>query len=72
MSNFISWVDDQWPPKFQQIASGIWEVVEKFKKKADDLQVDLLEAIQLRNDAVEEKEAMLGEKQELLLEKQRL
>ena len=20
MSNFISWVDDQWPPKFQQVA----------------------------------------------------
>ena len=69
MSDFISWVDDQWPPKFQQVASGI---VEKFKKKADDKQVDLLVAIQLRNDAVEEKEAMLGEKQELLLEKQRL
>ncbi|PVH38803.1 hypothetical protein PAHAL_5G355900 [Panicum hallii] len=65
MCDFVSWVDDKWPPMF-------WEVVGKFKKQADDLQVDLLETIQIRNDVVEEKEALLGEKQELLLEKQRL
>ena len=45
---FISWVDDQWPPEFQQVACGIWHLYR-------------LEAIQLRNDAIEEKEAMLSE-----------
>ena len=45
MCDFISWVDDKWPPKLQQVASSILEVLEKFKKKDDDLQVDLLEAI---------------------------
>ena len=48
---------------FRQVASSIWEVVEKFKKKANDLHVDQLEAIQSRNDVVEAKEATLGEKQ---------
>ena len=37
-----------WPPEFQQVAYGIWHLYR-------------LEAIQLRNDAVEEKEAMLLE-----------
>ncbi|PAN34344.1 hypothetical protein PAHAL_6G086600 [Panicum hallii] len=72
MCDFISWVDDQWPPMFQRVVASIGEVVGKFKKKLDDLQVDLLEAIQLRNDAVEENEAILSEKQEQLLENQRL
>ncbi|RLM92516.1 hypothetical protein C2845_PM08G10840 [Panicum miliaceum] len=45
MCDFVSWVDDKWPPMFQQFASSIWEVVGKFKKQADDVQVDLLEAI---------------------------
>jgi predicted transcriptional regulator len=57
---------------FQRVVASIGEVVGKFKKKLDDLQVDLLEAIQLRNDAVEENEAILSEKQEQLLENQRL
>lgn len=72
-------VDAKWPPKFQKVASSIWEVVGKFKKQADEAQIDLLTAIQLRNDAQIEKEALLvekvawtREKEHLINEKERL
>jgi Sec-independent protein translocase protein TatA len=72
-------VDAKWPQKFQKVASSIWEVVGKFKKQADEAQSDLLTAIQLRNDAQIEKEALLvekgawtREKEHLINEKERL
>ena len=44
-------------------------MVGKFKKSADDAKVDLLGAIQLRNDMYEEKEALLSENKDLAKEK---
>ena len=59
---FVKWIDDEWPAKFQEVACTLWDVVAKFKKRADDAQVEFLGAIQLRNEIFEEKEALLSEK----------
>lgn len=69
MCRFVKWVDDEWPPKFQQVAASLWDVVAQFKKKADDCQADFLDAIQMRNEVFEEKEALLGEKEDWAREK---
>ena len=44
--------------------SCFWDVVAKFKKRGDDAQVDLLGAIQLKNEMYEEKEALITEKED--------
>ncbi|RCV31167.1 hypothetical protein SETIT_6G155400v2 [Setaria italica] len=79
MCDFIEWKDDKCLAMFQEVAANIWEVVDNFKKKADDLQVDLLAEIQLRNEMYEEKEALMSEKEDwarqkenLIMEKERL
>ncbi|KAK8451164.1 hypothetical protein SEVIR_6G161551v4 [Setaria viridis] len=79
MCDFIEWKDDKCLAMFQEAAANIWEVVDNFKKKADDLQVDLLAEIQLRNEMYEEKEALMSEKEDwarqkenLIMEKERL
>ena len=59
MCRFVKWIDDEWPAKFQEVACTLWDVVAKYKKKADDSQADFLGAIALRNDLFEEKEALL-------------
>ena len=61
MCRFVKWVDDEWPPKFQEVAATLWDVVAQFKKKADDAQTYLLGAIPLRNEVMEDKEALLEE-----------
>lgn len=70
--DFVEWIDYKWLPMFQKVAASIWEVIGKFKKQADEAQVDLLAAIQLRNDVYEEKEALLVEKVEWTREKESL
>lgn len=69
MCRFVKWVDDEWPPKSQEVAATLWDVVAQFKKKADDAQTDLLGAIQLRNEVMEDKEALLEEKEDWAIEK---
>ena len=64
MCRFVKWIDDEWPAKFQEVACTLWDVVAKYKKKADDAQADFLGAIALRNDLFEEKEALVREKEE--------
>ena len=60
---FVKWIDDEWPAKFQEVACTLWDVVAQFKKRADDAQADLLGEIQLRNEMIQEKEALLNEKE---------
>ena len=64
MCRFVKWIDDEWPPKFQEVACTLWDVVAMYKKKADEAKADLLGVISLRNEMFEEKEALLSEKED--------
>jgi len=68
MCRFVKWIDDEWPPKFQEVACTLWDVVAMYKKKADEAEADFLGAIALRNEMFEEKEALLSEKEDWIKE----
>ena len=70
MCRFVKWIDDEWPPKFQEVACTLWDVVAMYKKKADEAKADFMGAIALRNQEYEEKEALLREKDALLTKKE--
>lgn len=69
MCRFVKRMDEEWPPRFQEVAATLWDVVGKFKKTADEAQAALLGAIQLRNEVVEVNKALLEEKEHLVREK---
>ncbi|KAG2649984.1 hypothetical protein PVAP13_1NG182300 [Panicum virgatum] len=46
---FVKWIDDEWPAKFQKVACTLWDVVDQYKKKADEAKADFMGAIALRN-----------------------
>jgi hypothetical protein len=54
----------------QKAAASIWEVVGKYKRIAEEAQVDLYAVIQNRNEICLEKEALLEEKNDLIKEKE--
>ena len=61
---FVKWIDDEWLAKFQEVACTLWDVVDQYKKKADEAKADLLGVISLWNEMFEEKEALLSEKED--------
>ena len=67
---FVKCIDDEWPAKFQEVARTLWDVVDQYKKKADEAKADFMGAIALRNQEYEEKEALLREKDALLTKKE--
>ena len=48
----------------KEVACTLWDVVAKFKKRADDAQAEFLGAIELRNEIFEEEQALLSEKED--------
>lgn len=55
---------------FRKIAACIWEVIHKYKKQAEETQVDLYAMIMNRNEICVEKDALLEEKADLIREKE--
>jgi hypothetical protein len=64
----VYWIDEKWPPMLQKDAASIWEVVGKYKRIAEEAQVDLYAVIRNRNEICLEKEALLEEKNDLIRE----
>jgi hypothetical protein len=68
MCDFVYWIDEKWTPMLQKAAPSIWEVVGKYKRIAEEAQVDLYAVIRNKNEICLEKEALLEEKNDLIRE----
>ncbi|CAN6357137.1 unnamed protein product [Urochloa humidicola] len=62
---FVKWMDEEWPTRAQQAICSLWDMVGQFIEKANASQVDAMAAVALRNEAYEEKEALISQKEEL-------
>ena len=66
---FLHWMEEEWTPRAQQVIRTLWDMVDQFMEKADRNQVDMMAERALKNETLEEKEALHGQKEDLELEK---
>ena len=66
---FLHWMEEEWTPRAQQVIRTLWDMVDQFMEKADRNQVDMMAERALKNETLEEKEALQGQKEYLELEK---
>jgi len=38
---FFQWIDEEWPPRSQQVMLTLWDMVDQFKEKSDCNMVDV-------------------------------
>ena len=67
--HFLHWMEEEWTPRAQQVIRTLWDMVDQFMEKADRNQVDMMAERALKNETLEEKEALQGQKEYLELEK---
>ena len=66
---FLHWMEEEWTPRAQQVIRTLWDMVDQFMEKVDRNQVDMMAERALKNETLEEKEALQGQKEYLELEK---
>ena len=66
---FLHWMEEEWPPRAQHVILTLWDMVDQFMEKADRSQVDMMAERALKNETLEEKEALQVQKEDLELEK---
>jgi len=66
---FLHWMEEEWPPRAQHVILTLWDMVDQFMEKADRNQVDMMAERALKNETLEEKEALQVQKEDLELEK---
>lgn len=62
-------MEEEWPPRAQHVILTLWDMVDQFMEKADRNQVDMMSERALKNETLEEKEALQVQKEDLELEK---
>ena len=63
--HFLHWMEEEWPPRAQQVILTLWDMVDQFMEKADPNQVDVMAERALKNETLEEKEVLQGQKEDL-------
>ena len=69
---FVQWIDEEWPPRAQQVMLTLWDMVDQFMEQSDRNMVDVMAERALKNELKEVKEALECEKEEWAREKQAL
>jgi len=69
---FVHWVENEWPPRAQQVILTLWDMVSQFMEKEDMNMVDVMAERALKNEIKDEKEALEAEKDGWETEKQAL
>ena len=68
----MHWVENEWPPRAQQVILTLWDMVSQFMEKEDMNMVDVMAERALKNEIKDEKEAVEAEKDGWETEKQAL
>ena len=67
---FVQLMDEKWPQRAQEVILTLWDMVNKCIEKADKNLVDMMVEQALKNEAKEQKEILVAEKETWVREKQ--